>query len=32
MAHKDSGQPFTRLSAAEGKHMMENGEQTAPTL
>jgi rhodanese-related sulfurtransferase len=25
MAHKDSREPFTRLSAAETKHMMENG-------
>ena len=25
MAHKDSREPFTRLSAAEAKHMMENG-------
>jgi len=32
MADKHSRQPFTRLSAAEGKHMVENGEQTAPTL
>jgi hypothetical protein len=32
MAHKDSRQPFTRLSAAEGKDMMEGGGQTAPTL
>jgi hypothetical protein len=32
MAHKDSRQPLTRLSAAEGRDMMEGGEQTAPTL
>jgi rhodanese-related sulfurtransferase len=25
MAHKDSREPFTRLSAAEVKHVMENG-------
>jgi hypothetical protein len=32
MAHKDSRQPFTRLSAADGKDIGEGGEQTAPTL